>query len=48
MYFFSLIKSENRKAEQVLLGGLVPVGGGRGGERVQEGEHGANTVYTLK
>jgi hypothetical protein len=30
-HFFSFIKSENRRAEQVLscLEGLVPVGGGR-------------------
>jgi hypothetical protein len=43
--FFS--KSENRRAEQVLLGGeLVSVGGGRGGERVWEGEYSANTVYS--
>jgi hypothetical protein len=26
--------------------GLVPVGGGGCGEKVQEGEYGANTVYT--
>jgi hypothetical protein len=29
------------------LGWLVPVAGGGGGERVWEGEYGANTVYTL-
>jgi hypothetical protein len=36
-FFFSFTKSENRRAEQVLLlGGFIPVGEGKwwGGERV--------------
>jgi hypothetical protein len=36
-------KSENRRAEQVLPRGLVPVGGGGCEERAWEGEY---TVYT--
>jgi hypothetical protein len=43
---FSFTKSENRSAEQVLPGDLVPVGVGADGERVWEGEYSANTVYT--
>jgi hypothetical protein len=43
--FFSFTKSENRRAEQVLSGVLVPVRE-EFGERVQEGEYGTNTVYT--
>jgi hypothetical protein len=35
-------KLETRRAENVLSGGLVPMGGER---RIQEGEYGANTVY---
>jgi hypothetical protein len=29
MSFFSFTKLENRRVEQVLLGGLAPVGGGK-------------------
>jgi hypothetical protein len=39
-FFFSYTKSEYRKAEQVLSGELVPVGGGGNKERVWESEHG--------
>jgi hypothetical protein len=46
MSFFSFTESENRKAEQVLSRGLVPVGGGCG-EMVKVGEYGTNTVYTF-
>jgi hypothetical protein len=45
-YLFFSAKSESRKEEQVLLGRSAPVGGGGCGERVQEGEYGANAVYT--
>jgi hypothetical protein len=46
MSFFSFTKSENRKAEQILGGGgLLPVGGGKGGEMVKENEYGTNIVY---
>jgi hypothetical protein len=31
---FFFYKTKNRRAEQVLSGGLVPVGAGRSGERV--------------
>jgi hypothetical protein len=48
--FFLLIffytKSENRRVEQVLHGGLVSVGGGRRWEMVKEGEYVASTVCT--
>jgi hypothetical protein len=41
------MKSENRRAEQVLLGDIGASGKGNGGgERVWEGEYGTNTVYT--
>jgi hypothetical protein len=43
---FCFTKSENKKAERVLPGALVPVGWGGGRERVWEGEYSANTVYT--
>jgi hypothetical protein len=33
LFFFSSIKSENRRVKQVLSGGLVPVGGGRWQEK---------------
>jgi hypothetical protein len=36
---FSFTKLENRKAEQVLPGALVPVGWGRRWGRVWEGEY---------
>jgi hypothetical protein len=42
-HFISFTKSEIRKAEQVLSGGLLPVGAGR---MWRMGEYGANTVYT--
>jgi hypothetical protein len=34
MSFFSFTKSENRRAEWVLSGRLIPVGGGACGQRV--------------
>jgi hypothetical protein len=43
MSFFSFTKSENRRAEQV---SWYQWEGGGGGEKVWEGEYGANTVYT--
>jgi hypothetical protein len=43
---FFIIRSKNRRAEQVLSGELVPVGGEGCGERVKEGEYGANIVYS--
>jgi hypothetical protein len=48
-FVFSYTKSENRKAEQVLqeVGVNWYQWEGRGGrEMVNEGENGANTVYT--
>jgi hypothetical protein len=39
MSFFFFTKLKNRKVEQVLSGGWVPVGGGGGRERVWEGEY---------
>jgi hypothetical protein len=41
MSSFSFIKSENRKKEQVLSGGLVPVAG----ERMWKGEYSTNTAH---
>jgi hypothetical protein len=38
-------KVENRRREQVLSGGLVPVGGEGGGEWLYKFEYGANFVY---
>jgi hypothetical protein len=46
MLFSFFKKLENWKAEQVLPGGLEPVGKGGCGERVWEGKYGANVVYT--
>jgi hypothetical protein len=46
MSFFSFTKLENRRAEQVLPMGLVPVGGGKMWEMAWEGGYSANTVYT--
>jgi hypothetical protein len=47
--FSSLKKSENWKAEQVLPGGLVSVGGKRGVWKTSwKGEYGAIVVYTSK
>jgi hypothetical protein len=46
MSHFSFSKLENKRAEQVCLGGLVSMGGGVDGGRVWEGEYGANTVFT--
>jgi hypothetical protein len=43
---FSYTKSENRRAEQVLSVGLVPVEWGGCVEKVLESEDSANTVYT--
>jgi hypothetical protein len=43
--FFVFTKTENRRAEQVLFGGLVPVGEGMQGEGVG-GEYSENTEYT--
>jgi hypothetical protein len=40
-FFFSFTKLENRRAEQVLSGGLA---GGGCKERMWEDEYGANTV----
>jgi hypothetical protein len=46
-FFFSFTKSENRRVEQVLPGGIGATGrGAGGGERVWDGEYSANTVYT--
>jgi hypothetical protein len=43
-FFFHFTKFENRWAEQVLPGGLVP-GGERGdGKKMKEGKYGTNTV----
>jgi hypothetical protein len=39
---------ENRKVKQVLLGRLVPVGGGRYKKRVLEGEYGGNMYSCMK
>jgi hypothetical protein len=44
MVFLST-NSENRKAEQVLLGGLAVVGGGRWQGKVWENEYDANSAY---
>jgi hypothetical protein len=44
MSFFSFIKLENRRAEQVLP--LGQVGNSGRGEDTEEGEYGANTLYT--
>jgi hypothetical protein len=41
------IRDFNRfKNSMFCLRGLVPVGGGRCGEMVKDGEHGTNTEYT--
>jgi hypothetical protein len=42
-YLFFKTKSENRKADQVLSGGLIPVGDGR---MWGKDEYGSKTVYT--
>jgi hypothetical protein len=46
--FFSFTKSENRRVDQVLPESKVwyQWEGRGGGERVKDGEYGANTVYT--
>jgi hypothetical protein len=46
IYLFMLAKSENRRTEQVLSHGLVPLRGRGCVERVKEYEYGANTMYT--
>jgi hypothetical protein len=46
IFFFFFTKSENRRAEQVLSGGLVSVEGGGCGEREWYGEYSENIVYT--
>jgi hypothetical protein len=38
-HFFSFTKSENRKMEKVLSGGIIPVGVGGCGERLWKGEY---------
>jgi hypothetical protein len=43
---FFFYKIGEQKAEQVLPGGLVPVGGVGGEESVWEGDHSTNIVYT--
>jgi hypothetical protein len=45
-FFFSFYKIREQRAEQVLSGGLVPVGGGGSGEKAGESEYWVNTVYT--
>jgi hypothetical protein len=45
-FFLSFTQSKNKRIEQVLPGGLVPVGGERMWRKGIEGEYGANTVYT--
>jgi hypothetical protein len=45
-HFFSFTKSENRRAEQVLLRGLLSVGGEEVGEGYGRVNNSANTVYT--
>jgi hypothetical protein len=46
LFFFLLQKSENRRVEQTLSWGLYQWEGGGYGERVKEGEYGANSVHT--
>jgi hypothetical protein len=43
-HFFSFTKLGNRRAEEVLPGGLVPVGGGGDRERLWGCEYGPNAV----
>jgi hypothetical protein len=42
-FFFSFTNSKDRS---ICLGGLAPVGGGGGEEKVREGEYSADAVYS--
>jgi hypothetical protein len=46
MLFFFFYKIWAQEGGTGPVWGLTSVGGGRGGERVSEGEYSANTVFT--